>query len=436
MRLDSSLRASIVAGLRPPLVIMSDASGRQAAYAGMLSIVFRVLVLIGKFAFIVVLAKTTDPATLGIYALLLTVNSLAVYIIGLEIHTFTGREIAADRADNRGGVHIQSHLVTVTGVFLLALPVIFGVVYSLNLVGKFHFVLFAAILLAEALSQEFGRYLLMLSRPVASNLLQLIRGAAWMPLPTTLLLLGGGSDPINLVLWNWFAGALAACLFGLWQIRQYLQPRHRYRLEWFVEAFSSARYYFAVALLTQVQLYSDRFVVQYFLGESSVGILSFFQSFASTIVTFVQTGVVAVMVPRLILAADRGDNEEERRIRRSMFSLGMGLALIIAAGLAIALPLLLSVMGKTAYRPGLPIFYILLAGNLAVVTGVVVHLSLYARRRDVQLMKVSLIVVPIGLLSNIVAVPLFGITGAAWTFLIVAMTDLAIKYRLLTHVTR
>lgn len=433
MPLGSFLRIRSFAALIPhlPFGSASTTQGRQAAYAGLVSIGLRALVLLGKFAFIVILAKATDPATLGIYALLLTVNSLAVYIIGLEIHTFTGREIAADRPGRQGAVHIQSHLVTVAGVFLLALPVIGGVAYALDLSGKFYFALFASIVLAEALSQEFGRYLLMLSRPVASNVLQFIRGAAWMPIPTVLLLLGKSSDPINLVLWNWFAGALAACLFGFWRIREYLTPLHHYRLSWLIKAFSSARYYFAVALLTQVQFYSDRFVVQFFLGESAVGILSFYQSFANTMVTFVQTGVVAVMLPRLILAADQGDVATERRIRRSMLGLSLALAGTIAVGLAIGMPFLLSEMGKGAYRSGLPIFHVLLTANIAIVAGVVVHLSLYARRRDAQLMKVSLVVAPLGLLANLLVVPLFGIAGAAWVFMIAAMVDLGIKSWLL-----
>lgn len=436
MRLGAFPRVGRLVGLisRLPLALSAAAAGgRQAAYVGLISITLRALVLLGKFAFIVVLAKATDPATVGVYALLLTVNSIAVYIIGLEIHTFTGRELAAARAGDHRAVHIQSHLVTVAATFLLTLPVIGGVIVWLNLDGKFSFTLFSAILLAEALSQEFGRYLLMLSRPVMSNVLQFIRGAVWMPLPTVLLLLRASNDPIDLILWNWFSGALASCLFGLWQLRRYLAPLHRYRLNWFTEAFSSSRYYFVVALLTQVQFYSDRFVVQYYLGESSVGVLSFYQSFASTMVAFVQTSVIAVMLPRLILAADRDDLIAERQIRRSMFGWAMALAVTIAAALAIGMPFLLSEMGKGAYLTGLPIFHLLLAGNIAIVAGAVLHLSLYSRRRDAQLMKVSLVVVPLGLAMNIIVVPVLGIAGAAWTFLIAALIDLGSKFWLLRY---
>lgn len=404
---------------------------RQATLAGLISIVLRAVLLLGKFAFIVALAKFTDTATVGVYALLVTIVSIAIYVIGLEIHTYTGREIVADQGDGQGAIHVQSHFVTVTGLYLIAVPVIWGVTLWLRLDGKFSFAPFAAIILLEVFGQELGRYLLMLSRPVASNVLQFIRGAAWMPVPIVMLLLGHSADAIDTVLWTWLGGSLVACLFGFWRIRRFLMPLHRFNLDWLGTAFQSARHYFAVALLTQVQYYSDRFVVQYFMGESAVGILSFYQSFAGTMVAFVQTGVVSLMLPRLILAGSRDDRMTERHVRRSMFTWAILLAVVISLGLAVGMPFLLQQMNKADYQPALPIFYVLLLGNLILVIGMVAHLSLYARRQDAQLMRVSLIVIPLGLAANILAVTRFGIAGAAFVLVMTASLDLALKYWLL-----
>ncbi len=405
---------------------------RLTVLAGLVSMGLRALVLLGKFAFIVALAKYTDTATVGIYALLVTTVSVAIYVIGLEIHTYTGREIVSERADGKGAVHVQSHLLTVTGVFLIALPFIWGFTAWLGLGGRFSFLLFGVIVLLEVFGQELGRYLIMLSRPVAHNLLQFIRAAAWMPVPVALMTSGGGGGiSVDAILWSWLGGSLAACLFGFWHIRAFFTPLHRFRLEWLSKAFLSARHYFAVALLTQIQYYSDRFVVQYFMGENAVGVLSFYQSFASTMMAFVQTGVISVMLPRLLLAAKQDDRVAESRVRRSMFGWAMALAVCISAGLALGMPFLLGQMGKAAYEPALPIFYVLLAGNLLLIAGLVVHLSLYARRRDADLMRVSLIVIPLGLATNVFTVPAFGIAGAAFTFVGTALLDVLVKYWLL-----
>ncbi|PZU79360.1 MAG: hypothetical protein DI530_08965 [Sphingomonas sp.] len=409
---------------------------RGMAAAGATSIVLRALLLLGKFAFIVALARYTDPATVGLYALLVTIVTIAIYVIGLEIHTFTTREIVSHDEDGRGAEHIQRHLLTVGGTFLVALPVIYGFGRFLGIAGKFDFALLGAILLCECLGQELGRYLMVMMRPVASNLLQFIRGAAWMPIPLIALLTMAPSHTIDTILWSWLVGAAAACIYGLWMIRGFLGRWQGYRLAWLGEAFLSARHYFVVALLTQVQYYSDRFIVQRTMGESSVGVYSFYQSFANTMMAFVQTGVVAVLLPRLLRAAKQDDRIVERATLKAMFVWSLALALAISIMLAGGMPFLLGQVRKAAYAGALPVFYMLLLGNLLLIAGIVVHYGLYARRRDADLMRVSLCIIPLGLLINILVIPRFGILGASITFATTALLELAIKGVLLRQLDR
>src|SRR5690606_28850812 len=100
----------------------------------------------------------------------------------------------------------------------------------------------------------------------------------------------------------WAGGCLCALLFGFWNMRLLFRDKHWLNLSWLVTAFGSARYYFVVALLTQVQSYADRFIIQFYLGEAKVGLLSFYQSFANSLLGFVQTGVIAILLPSLLLA--------------------------------------------------------------------------------------------------------------------------------------
>ena len=403
----------------------------HALTAGAISMVLRAVLLVGKFAFMVVLAGYTSPSTLGVYALLVTIVTIAIYIIGLEIHTFTAREIVSEDAAGRGAIHIQSHFITVAMIFLVAVPVVWWFTGWLGIAGKFSFALLTAIILCESFGQELGRYLMVLSRPVASNILQFLRGAAWMPAPILLLMLGGRAHAMDIILWAWLVGTIAACLFGFWHIRQYFRTRGRYRMAWLTEAFLSARHYLVVALLTQVQYYSDRFIIQRSLGEGVVGVYSFYQSFANTMVAFVQTGVVSVLLPQLLLAAKRDDVVAERKTRATMMAWAMALAVGISVTLGAGMPVLLGQLHKDAYAGSLSDFYILLVGNVILVAGLVVHLALYARRRDVDLMRVSLAFVPLGLVINIVVVPIFGITGAACTFALTALLEFVVKSRIL-----
>lgn len=407
----------------------------HAATASLVSMALRALLLLGKFVFIVVLAKWTDTATVGIYALLVTISTIAVYVVGLELHTYTSREIVSDTGHG-GAAHVQHHFFALAVMYVIVLPAVFLFMKLLGISGKFSFLLFAIVLLFEVLAQELGRYLLIMQKAVRSNTLQFIRGAAWMPLAIGFILAGNASSAIDFVLLSWGAGGLASCIFGLWNTRSWLAPRQRLTIGWFPGAFGSARHYFAVALLTQVQYYSDRFIIQWILGEAQVGVLSFYQSFASTMVAFVQTGVISVLLPQLLLAAKQRDYRGEARIRREMIKWGLFLAIGISAFLAVAMPFLLRYMGNSTYLEQLPLLYMLLVGNVILVTGVVVHLSLYARRKDRQLMRISLVVIPLGLVANLAAVPAYGLMGAAVVFCLVSSLDLAAKSRLLWEVIR
>lgn len=402
----------------------------ETAIAGMLSMVLRGLFLIAKFGFIVALAKWTTPQTLGIYALIVTIITIAIYLIGLELHTFTAREIVSGNSPADKAIHIQSHLFVIFCIYLMVLPLTFISLIWLEIFQYFHFFLFGMVLLFEILCQELGRYLLMLSRPVASNALQFIRGAAWMPV-AVFLTLNDKSQAIDFILVSWVMGGAVAAAFGLWHIREYLFPLVRFRLGWLKEASHSARHYFAVALLTQVQIYADRFIIQRVMGEAQVGILSFYQSFAGTMVVFVQTGVISVMLPRLMAAAATSNFVQERKIRAQMFKWAIFLAVSISAALVLFMPALLNQLDKSAYGTALPIFYVLLLGNVVLVVSIVVHLSLYARRKDFQLMQISLVIVPLGVIANVVAVPIYGLTSAVTVFLMTTLIDLGTKSWLL-----
>lgn len=398
--------------------------------SGAVSMVLRALLLAGKFLFMVALAKWTTPATVGVYALVLTVATVLVYLIGVELHSYTTREVVACEDRGEQACHLQSHFRIVLLMYALSLPIAYGIFVWTGIAGYFSFALFALFLLGEAYCHEIGRYLIILSKPVASSFLQFLRSAAWMPAAVFLIArpLDAEALPVNTILACSLIGIAAALTFGLWHVRALLWPPQPFSADWGRRAFGSARHYFAVALLTQVQSYADRFIVQFNLGEAQVGFLSFYQSFANTVMAFVQTGVVAILLPRLLYAVRHSDAAEAAVVRRRMWQGSVGLALMISLGLGIVMPLLLEQLHRPEYTPFLPIFYGLLLGNLLMVAGLVPHFQLYAERRDALLMRISVITTPCAVVANLIAVPMFGLPGAVTVFAATAAVQLILKF--------
>lgn len=417
----------------PPDQIGTPPLGHETGVAanlrlsGGLSVVLRGLLLAGKFLFMIALAKWTTPSTVGIYALILAVVTALIYLIGAELHSYTTREVVACETREEQARHLQGHFCVLLVFYLLSLPIAWATLDWIDISGRFEFGLFALVLLGEALCQELGRYLIVLSRPVASNFLQLLRGAAWMP--AAILIFGRASeaDAINIVLTNWALGCAAAAAFGLWHVRHLLWRLQPVTMEWFLQAIGSARHYFVVALLAQTQSYADRFIVQYHWGEAQVGLLAFYQSFANTLLGFVQTGVIAILLPRLLQAVEQRNESSATSIQRRMTQAAIGVALAGSLALAIGVPFVLKGLGKPEYQALLPLFYWLLVGNIFMVAALVPHFRLYAQRQDALLMHIAVIIVPLGVLANLVAVPWFGLDGAVAVFVISAAVQLTVK---------
>ena len=383
----------------------------------------------------VALARYTTPATVGVYALVVTVITMLVYLIGAELHAYTTREVVSPEGGGERGLHIQNHGRFVLAGSLLSLPLAWLVLDWLNIRQQLSMTLLMLVLFGEVLCQELSRYLLILGRPVSSSLLQLLRGAAWMPVAIGLLN-NRFLSSVNVVMASWGGGCTLAVLFGLWHLRAFLRTHHAFTWSWLRTAFGSSRHYFAVALLTQVQSYADRFIVQLYLGQSQVGLLAFYQSFANTIQTFVQTGVISILLPRLLLATQSKDWHGARSIGRRMFFTSLSIAVTISVALQVGMPVVLKMLNHPDYARLLMLFPWILLGNVLLVAGLIPHFRLYALRRDGLLMSIALCVVPFGVLANVLLVPRLGLRGAVAVFVVTSAIQTAIKFHFARAATR
>jgi O-antigen/teichoic acid export membrane protein len=395
--------------------------------AGSFSVLLRGLMLVAKFLFMLALARYTTSATVGIYALVVTTFTMLVYLIGAELHQYTTREVVnSDKGVDRD-MHIQNHGRFVLVAFLLSLPLAWLILDLLNIRQQVSIILLTLVLFGEVLCQELGRYLLVLGRPVISNLLQLLRSAAWMPF-AILLLDNDGLQVLNMVLAFWGGGCLLASFLGLWHLRASLRTLSPFSWVWLRHAFSKSRHYFAVALLTHIYAYADRFIVQFYLGESQVGLLAFYQSFANTVQTFAQTGVISILMPSLLIAMQRHDWPGEREISKRMLLTSLGVAAVISLALLFCMPTVLKFVGNPEYVALIGLFPWLLLGNLLIVAGLIPHLRLYALHRDSLLMRIFLFVVPIAVLANLLLVPRFGFHGVVAVFVGTAALQAALNF--------
>lgn len=172
-------------------------------------------------------------------------------------------------------------------------------------------------------------------------------------------------------------------------------------------------FFFMGTIALSLTQYIDRFFIQYYQGEASVGIYTFYSSIANVVQVFLLTGLATILYPKIIHAYQAGQLDVYRALMRKL-STGIfvagGCFVILAI---IGVKIMLIVIDKPLYAMQMPVFWLLV---IAIYVGAITwipHYALYARKADKQIVIGSLIVLPLSIIGNFVLVPAFGITGAA-----------------------
>jgi O-antigen/teichoic acid export membrane protein len=274
------------------------------------------------------------------------------------------------------------------------------------------------------------RYLVLLHKPVQSVLVSFFRTAAWQPFAIPFL--GDKSTAVRAIVTAWACGAILGTLWGLWIIRPFLRTKVRARLKYIVHGVRAAANYYVTAGASVVQGNLERFVLQWFVGPSAVGIFSFFQTIANTLPATIQASVINVSLSSLL--THFGQRHAGRAAYLStLLSKALRMSLLVSAMLCVlAVPLVL-VVSHVEYLKGLWILPILVLAQVLVTWTQPIHLALYGGHQDRALMTLSLLALLVSLGLNTMLVQQFGLNGAVFASLLVGGGLALTRWRLLMH---
>ncbi|TVL51518.1 hypothetical protein AYJ00_07215 [Shewanella algae] len=383
------------------------------------NIAVRVALILLKFAFLVLLSRDSSVDNVGQYALILSTVTILVFVLGGEFHSIACRAVVTEKRLEERYFIFTNHML-----FLLVSFLFFLLVYFLlgveRLVGSYFFLGGGVLLILffELISQDLGRYLLMVEKPLQSNVLQLVRGGLWL-VPAYLLILKNPVDEhIHIIINSWIIGGVASVLIGFFLLRNDLKLRFYYNKVWIWETLKLARGFWLIAMITQLQTYSDRYVLQYFYSEVEVGVLALFQSFTNIIQTFVQVGVITIFLPRLIKVFSDNNTVEFKNLIGSMYKNTLFIIVFMAISLLFFINPVLILIGKQAFIESKDVFYIQLLSTIAFTLATVPHMILYSMKRDMLLLFVSLTALPVFYLLLIFSAKFYGLAGVVYSMLV------------------
>jgi len=377
-----------------------------------LSILLRAILILLKFLFIIFFTKSSSIENLGIYALLVSSITIIVFIFGAELHSSACRDVVTENTSDKKSMIFSTHSFF-TCISFVILAFIYFIANYFGYLKPFYWLGLPIIFLCffELYSQEVSRYLLMSEKTIASNVMQLIKGGLWVIPILFLISKSPEEEHLNLVINGWLISALVATLIGLFCLRKALWFSSNIDMTWLFSALKRARVYWFVAILAQLQMYSDRFVLNYFTGAYEVGVLSVFQNFTNVIQTFVQVGVIGIFLPKLISTYHTRNLSAYIQSIKKLVAQSAIIIIVISLTLLLCIREVLALIDKQIYFQLLDVFYLQIISTILLTLSLIPHIVLYSIKADNTLFKIAIITLPFYLISLAALVKLYGIYG-------------------------
>ena len=408
-------------------------------YKVIINIVLRGLTLASKFLLILFLAKFSNTATLGLYGLIVVTINYLVYLIGLDFHTYSTREILSNTKESWPGI-IKNQFFLYGVIYVVLFPLIY-IIFFLNILPKNIAWLFYSILIAEHIAQEFNRLLIALNKILIASIVLFFRSGFWCFIAIGIINFKIAQDDLVTVLVSWLAGGVISIIIGLKSLSELnllniIQEKINWN--WIKKGISTALIFMMGSLCLKAINTADRYLIDYLSGVKFVGIYTFYFGISNAFLQFIEASVVAFNFPRIVQSYKSNDIKLFFQLRNKMFMQIMLVIICFSAAALLFMPTILSMIGKEIYRNYINYFWVLIFANYLIVISYIPHYSLYAMEEDKTLTLINVVGLIIFFLSvfllsivlsgfesvvySVLAVSIFFLVGKQWAYFIKAKT--------------
>lgn len=361
-----------------------------------------------RLGFVFALLALSGAELLGRYGLLASIEVVAIYLAGFELHAFTTRRYARRPQLAQVRICLAAH----RRLFLISVPLAMAGAYlatlllDLNL-DALELGAFLLVIATGVIAQDLLRYITILKGTMRSATIGFIRTAAWQPIA---LALASTVAPLRSIVIMWAIAGLLSVLWGMWMLGPPVFARIRIRRLYLLSGLWTARRFYLMACASVLQGNMERFVLQASLGAEAVGLFVFFQNMANALPTLIQVSVHNAALPAMLTQfgqrlPDRFDLL--RRLFRQTLLASAAIATLTTV--CVLILLLLAPMQPIQYFWILPA--LLLAQTLQTCSQPF-YLALFAAHQDRPIMWLSLALLLVSLTLCIVLVEALALIGA------------------------
>lgn len=368
--------------------------------------------ILGKFLLTFLITKEISLEFQGEFSLMNANIALMVIFTGFDFYIYSNRLIVKD---NSTLIFIfKNSLVFYFCSYLVLIPVTF-LLYWYGLVPIELIFIFYVLSILEHLGQELFRIYIAIERVVFANILFFLRSGLWS-LIIVFYLFFIETSTINLyyLLLIWSLSTLIAVIIGVAYLPG-IKEFSKTSLDktWIIKGIKvGAAVFFATILLKAIE-YSDRYLIDFFLGKKELGIYSFFFQLANIINVVVFTLYISFIYPKILKNVYAKNQTALRRNKNEIYKSTLIIAVAMLILYLLALPYLLEIMGRQELDANKNVLFVLILSTLFFNFSFGSHFVLIAEEREKLIIKTTFIAFIINLALNIGLIPLIGIYGSA-----------------------
>ncbi len=361
----------------------------------------------------------------GEYTLLLTTITVCMLVTGFDFYVYANRYVIKNM-DN-ASFALSNQAVFHLGSYLL-LFIIFFLLQGIGITHQYLAVTVLFLIVFEHLGMEFFRTFIALEKVLIANVILFIRTGLWPIALIYQLVYTETNISLQTVINYWVVSGVLSVFIGFVLIFRAIKiVRVSLDIEWIYKGIKIGGLFFIATIAQKVVEFSDRYLIDAFLGSKSLGIYSFYFQLSNVVNVIIFTIFISFMYPRIIYFIDQRDKQNALGVMRKLKQYCVVVIIGYTILLLIILPYLLDFINKPELYNYQIVLYIFLVGNLFLNLSFTSHYALMAIEKDKTLMLIAIVIAVFNVFGNIFAIQNFGIIGAVSIFAFSSITLYIIK---------
>ncbi|MBZ3682657.1 hypothetical protein J1N41_15925 [Providencia rettgeri] len=255
------------------------------------------ITVLGKFILVIYLSKYGSENDLAVYTLVNATISFSVFFIGLELYTFTNRELI-----ERG--NLVEQIINTVPVFIITYSISIFLIYSLNLIPTEYIQLFFVLLAMEHILTECDRILVSIQKAIKASIVFFFRTSAWIYIFIIYSYTSKSIDIKSLILY-WLLFDIITLLLALYFIKEsdninFRIPSTFISINWIKKAFFIAKNFILVSLISRGVLFFDKLIIDKFSGSEQLSAYAFYSNFTNILLLVSGPLVSVFYYPKII----------------------------------------------------------------------------------------------------------------------------------------